>query len=104
VVKFANVKQVTQEMVVLVEISMSALCLPTNATGSQDASIALGRTYVAVNLDILAMVSTARVMVRARELLVTTMPIAWHSTTVTNQRRSADVNQAIRGGELFVAI
>lgn len=40
---------------------MSALCLPTNATESQDASIALGRTYVAVNLDILAMVSTARV-------------------------------------------
>lgn len=42
-------------------MSMSVLCLPTIATGSQNASIALGRTYVAVNLDILEMVSTARV-------------------------------------------
>lgn len=100
----ANVKQVFQEMVVLVEITMSAFCLPTTATGSQHAPTAMALTYVAVNLDILATVSTARVMVRARELPVTTMPIACHSTTVRTQRRSADVNQATLARELFVAI
>ena len=45
-----------------------------------------------------------QVMVHAKELLVTTMPIACHSTTVRTQRRSADVKQAIRGMELFVAV
>lgn len=43
---------------------MSALCLPTTATGSQHASTAMGLTYVAVNLDILATVSTARVSLK----------------------------------------
>ena len=56
---------------------MSALCVSTTATGSQHASIAMGRTYVAVNLDILAMVSTARVSLYNELVLIVRLYLDW---------------------------